>query len=149
MSHDNAIHRQATINGDFADEVLYDAANLTLSLLHFADDSHGARLDLAERGISFVVDTPIWLDVDAVVQASSPDEPTLASGYAMLERQEEAGHVGYRLTLQGGDVVSRLSVILLEAELSALHAAVEAGRERIETADELDNNVQQPENGAV
>ncbi len=147
MLHDDAIHQQAVASGDFADEVLHDAPALTVSLIHFADDSHGVRLDLLERGLSLVLDTPAWLDLDTVVPAVSAEEPSLATGYAIVERQQVGDQVGYRLTIQGGDVVGRVSVILLEAELTALRAGLVASRERVEAADELDHEIQQSTDG--
>lgn len=149
MPHDDAIHGRAAASGDFADEVLFDQASLTVSLIHFADDSHGVRLDLLDRGVSLVLDTPAWLDLDTVVPALSAAEPTLSVGYAIAERQATADQVAYRLTIQGGDVVGRVSVILLEAELDVLRAALEACRERVESADELDHQTQPPGDGVV
>jgi hypothetical protein len=139
VPHDEAIHRQATESGDYADETLFDEPSLTVSLIHFADDSHGVRLDLPERGFSIVLDTPAWLDLDDVASAIGVDEPTLGSGYVVVERQSDDGEVGYRLSVQGGDVVGRVSVILLEAELGVLRAGLRASRERVEAADELDH----------
>ena len=149
MLHDDAIHQQASVSGDFADEVLYDDASLTVSLIHFADDSHSVRLDLLERGVSLMLDTPAWLDLDVVAPAVSAEEPTLSSGYAIVERQADGGEVGYRVTIQGGDVVGRVSVILLESELAALRVALEASRARVESADELDHEIQQPGDGVL
>ena len=145
--HDDAIHQQAVASGDFADELLYDVPGLTVSLIHFGDNSHGVRLELAERGFSMVLDTPAWLDLDTVIPEVSAEEPSLATGYAIVERQAVGEEVGYRLTIQGGDVVGRLSVILLEAELQTLRAGLEASRERVETADELDHEIQMPTDG--
>ncbi len=148
MPHDDAIHLQATAGGDYADEALYDEQGLTVSLIHFADGSHSVRLDLLERGLSFVLDTPAWLDLDTVLPEVSADEPALSSGFAIVERLEE-GEVGYRVTIQGGDVVARVSVILLEPELAALRAALVASREAIEEADEMDHESQAPGDGVI
>lgn len=147
MPHDDAVHQQAALRGDYADEVHFDEEGLTVSLIHFADDSHGVRLDLLDRGIGLVLDTPAWLDLDTVVPAVSVDEPTLSSGYAIVEREEEAGETAYRLTIQGGDVVGRISVVLLEAELGLLRRALAASREWVESADEIDHQREQPNDG--
>lgn len=147
MTHDDGVHQQAGLNGDYADETLFDEPMVTVSLIHFADDSHGVRLDLPERGMSMVLDTPAWLDLDTVVPAVSPEEPSLASGYVIVERQEEAASVGYRLTIQGGDVVGRVSIVMLDDELRALRVGLEASRERVESADELDHARLPPGNG--
>src|SRR5688500_13915143 len=63
MAHDDALHKQAVDRGDYADETLYDRDSITASLIHFADGSHAVRLDLPDRGLSIVVDTPAWLDL--------------------------------------------------------------------------------------
>ena len=148
MSHDDAIHQQALAAGDYADEALFEAPELAVSLIHFADGSHSVRLDLPERGLSLVLDTPAWLDVDTVLPEVSADEPALSSGFAVVERQED-GSVGYRLTIQGGDVVGAASVILLEGELALLRRALEASRAKVEAADELDTDAQLPGDGLV
>lgn len=147
MLHDDAIHRQASASGDYADEILYDEPSLIVSLIHFSDDSHSVRLDLPERGLSLVLDTPAWLDLDTVLPELGAAEPILSSGYVAVERQAEDEAVGYRVTVQGGDVVGRLSVILLEPEMDQLRASLEASRARVEAADELDHEVRQPGNG--
>src|SRR5262249_17908830 len=64
MVHDDALHQQAVERGDYADETLFDHDSLITSLIHFGDGSHGVRLDLPDRGLSLVVDTPAWLDLD-------------------------------------------------------------------------------------
>ena len=148
MSHDDAIHQQAVADGDYADESLFDDPAMAVSLIHFADGSHSVRLDLPERGVSLVLDTPAWLDVDTVVPEISAEEPLLSSGFAVVERQEDDA-VGYRLTIQGGDVVGTASVILLEGELALLRRALEASRPKVEAADELDTDAQMPGDGLV
>jgi hypothetical protein len=144
MAHDDALHEQAVERGDYADETLYDDDALTASLIHFADGSHGVRLDLPDRGLSLVIDTPAWLDLDTVLFEVSADEPTLGSGYTTVERDEEEDEVSYRVTIQGGDVVGRVSVILLEDEVGQLRQAIEAAREAVEAADTLDHEEQIP-----
>jgi len=144
MPHDDELHRQAAERGDYADEILFDEPELTVSLIHFADGSHGVRLDLEERGVSLVVDTPAWTDLDTVLFEVSADEPTLGSGYVTVEREADGGEVGYRVTIQGGDVVGRVSLILLEAEVELLKRAIVAGRDAVETADTLDHEDQIP-----
>ena len=148
MSHDEAIHDQAVRDGDYADETLFEAPEMVASLVHFADGSHSVRLDLRERGLSLVLDTPAWLDVDTVVPEVSAAEPTLSTGFAVVERQED-DVVGYRLTIQGGDVVGAASLLLLEHELALLHRALEASRAKVEAADELDATAQMPGDGVV
>ena len=148
MSHDDAIHERAVADGDYADETLFDGPELAASLIHFADGSHSVRLDLRQRGLSLVLDTPAWLDVDTVVPEVSAAEPTLSTGFAVVERQED-DVVGYRLTIQGGDVVGAASVILLESELTLLRRALEASRAKVEAADELDATTQTPGDGLV
>ncbi len=144
MPHDDDVHRQATESGDYADEVLFDHDSLTVSLLHFADGSHSVRLDLFDRGLSIVLDTPVWLDLDTVLPEVSGEEPTLGSGYVSVERQPADGDIGYRITVQGGDVVGRVSLILLEAEIGLLRTALEASREAVESADTIDHEAQLP-----
>jgi hypothetical protein len=144
MAHDEALHRQGVERGDYADETLYDHEALTVSLIHFADGSHGVRLDLAERGVSMIVDTPAWLDLDTVLFEVTEAEPTLGSGYVTVERDAEAGETGFRVTIQGGDVVGRVSLILLEDEVEQLRLALEASREIVEAADTLDHEQQIP-----
>lgn len=139
MPHDDAVHQQARVSGDYADETLFDDPSLLVSLIHFADDSHGVRLDLLERGVSLVLDTPAWLDLDTVVPAVDADEPLLSSGYVIMERLGGDGAVGYRLTVQGGDVVGRVSIVLLEDEVVLLRAGLAASQEGVESADELDH----------
>lgn len=144
MSHDEALHRRAVEGGDYADEILYDEPTLTASLIHFGDGSHGVRLDLSERGLSFVTDTPAWLDLDMVLSEVSEAEPVLGSGYATVEREAEGDDIGYRITIQGGDVVGRISIILVEDEVVVLRAALDAARESVEAADTLDHEEQIP-----
>ena len=144
MAHDDTLHQQAVERGDYADETLFEDDAVTASLIHFADNSHGVRLDLPDRGLSLVIDTPAWLDLDTVLFEVSPDEPTLGSGYATVERDEEEGETSFRLTIQGGDVVGRISIILLEEEISQLRQALEASRETVEAADTLDHEDQIP-----
>jgi hypothetical protein len=144
MPHDDELHQQAVERGDYADETLYDHDALTASLIHFADGSHAVRLDLPDRGLSVVVDTPAWLDLDMVLAEVSADEPTLGSGFVTVEREDEAGESSYRVTIQGGDVVGRLSVILLEEEVSQLRQALEASRDVVEAADTFDHEEQIP-----
>lgn len=144
MAHDDALHQQAVERGDYADETLFDDDALSASLVHFADGSHSVRLDLAERGFSMMIDTPAWLDLDTVLFEISEDEPTLGSGYATVEREDEDGEIGYRVTIQGGDVVGRVSLILLDEEIARLRAALEAGREIVEAADTFDHEEQIP-----
>ncbi len=146
MPHDDIVHAQALESGDYADEILFDHEALTVSLIHFADGSHSVRLDLPERGVSLVLDTPAWLDVDTVVPEISAEEPLLSSGFAVVERQEDDA-VGYRLTIQGGDVVGRISMILLEEEVAQLRRALEASREAVEAADTLDHDIHEPRPG--
>jgi len=144
MAHDDALHKQAEERGDYADETLYDQDSLSASLIHFADGSHAVRLDLPDRGLSLVVDTPAWLDLDTVLLEVSADEPTLGSGFVTVEREDEEGEASFRLTIQGGDVVGRISVILLEEEVEQLRLALEASRESVEAADTLDHEEQIP-----
>jgi hypothetical protein len=144
MAHDDALHKQAVERGDYADETLYDHDSITTSLIHFADGSHGVRLDLPDRGLSLVIDTPAWLDLDTVLLEVSEAEPTLGSGYATVERDEEDGEASYRITIQGGDVVGRVSLIALEDEVAQLRQALEASREVVEAADSLDHEDQIP-----
>ena len=147
VRHDDLIHQQARLSGDFADEELYEDATVGVSLIHFADDSHGVRLDLHERGLTLVLDTPAWLDLDTVLTEVSEDEPVLSMGYAVIERLQHDDEVGYRLSVQGGDVVGTVSVILLEPELASLSSALEASREAVEAADEVDHVRQRPGDG--
>jgi hypothetical protein len=144
MAHDEVLHKQAVEQGDYADEVLFDQDSMTASLIHFADGSHAVRLDLTERGLSMVVDTPAWLDLDTVLFEVSEAEPTLGSGFVTVEREDEAGDTGFRITIQGGDVVGRVSMILLEDEVEQLRLALEASREVVEAADTLDHEDQIP-----
>lgn len=146
MTHDDALHQQAVDRGDYADETLFEHEALTASLIHFGDNSHGVRLDLPDRGISLVIDTPAWLDLDTVLSEVSADEPTLGSGFATVERDtdEDDGEVSYRVTIQGGDVVGRISLILLEEEVGELKQALNACREAVEAADTLDHEDQIP-----
>ena len=144
MPHDDELHKQAVERGDYADETLYDHDALTASLIHFADGSHAVRLDLPDRGLSMIVDTPAWLDLDMVLSEVSADEPTLGSGFVTVEREDEAGESSHRVTIQGGDVVGRVSVILLEDEVAQLRQALEASREVVEAADTLDHEDQIP-----
>jgi hypothetical protein len=144
MPHDDALHRQAAERGDYADEILFDEPELTVSLIHFADGSHGVRLDLLERGFSLVVDTPAWTDLDTVLFEVSAAEPTLGSGYVTVEHEAEDDDVGYRVTIQGGDVVGRVSLILLDEEVALLKQAIIAGRDAVEAADTLDHEDQIP-----
>ena len=144
MPHDDTVHAQALESGDYADEILFDEESLTVSLIHFADGSHSVRLDLVERGLSLVVDTPPWLDLDTVLPEVSESEPTLGSGYVTVERQPADDDIGYRITIQGGDVVGRVSVILLEGEVQLLRQALDASREAVESADTIDHEFQIP-----
>jgi len=144
MPHDDALHRQAVERGDYADETLFDEPELLMSLIHFADGSHALRLDLPERGLSMVVDTPAWTDLDTVLFEVSATEPTLGSGFVTVELEQEDGEVGYRVTIQGGDVVGRVSLIMLESEVELLKRAIAAGRDAVETADTLDHEAQIP-----
>jgi hypothetical protein len=146
MAHDDALHQQAVERGDYADETLFEDDALAASLIHFGDNSHGVRLDLPNRGISLVIDTPAWLDLDTVLFEVNADEPILGSGFATVERDadENDGEVSYRLTIQGGDVVGRISLILLEDEIGELKQALEASREAVEAADTLDHEEQIP-----
>ena len=144
MAHDDTLHNQAVERGDYADETLFEDDAVTASLIHFADNSHGVRLDLPDRGLSLVIDTPAWLDLDTVLFEVTPDEPTLGSGYATVERDEEEGEASFRVTIQGGDVVGRISLILLEEEVVQLRSALEASREAVEAADTLDHEDQIP-----
>jgi hypothetical protein len=144
MAHDDALHKQAVQQGDYADETLYEDNSITASLIHFADGSHAVRLDLPDRGLSLVIDTPAWLDLDTVLFEVSEEEPTLGSGFVTVEREAEAGDTGFRVTIQGGDVVGRVSVILLEEEIEQLRLALEASREVVEAADTLDHEEQIP-----
>ena len=144
MPHDDTVHAQAVESGDYADEILFDDDALTVSLIHFADGSHSVRLDLFERGLSLVMDTPAWLDLDTVLPEVSDAEPTIGSGYVTVERQPADGDVGYRVTIQGGDVVGRVSVILLESEARLLRQALDQSREAVESADTIDHEAQIP-----
>jgi len=144
MAHDDALHQQAAARGDYADETLYDDDAMTASLVHFADGSHAVRLDLTERGISMMIDTPAWLDLDTVLFEVSEAEPTLGSGYVTVEREDDDGETGYRLTIQGGDVVGRVSLILLEDEVERLRQTLQASREVVEAADTFDHEEQIP-----
>jgi hypothetical protein len=146
MAHDDALHQQAVERGDYADETLYEDDAVAASLIHFADGSHSVRLDLSDRGLSLVVDTPAWLDLDTVLFEVSADEPTLGSGFATVERDvdEDDGEVSYRVTIQGGDVVGRISLILLDEEVQQLKRALESSREAVEAADTLDHEDQIP-----
>jgi hypothetical protein len=146
MPHDDTLHKQAVDGGDYADETLFEHDALTASLIHFGDGSHGVRLDLPDRGLSLVIDTPAWLDLDTVLFEVTEAEPTLGSGYATVERDmdEDDGEVSYRVTIQGGDVVGRISIILLEEEVVQLKHALEASRETVEAADTLDHEEQIP-----
>ncbi|MCC6176543.1 MAG: hypothetical protein IT305_14645 [Chloroflexi bacterium] len=144
MAHDRAVHQQAIESGDYADETLFDSQDVTASLIHFADGSHSIRLDLTDRGMSLVLDTPAWLDLDTVLGEVSETEPTLGSGYVTVEREASAGEVGYRVTVQGGDVVGRVSVILLQPEVDQLRLALDAVRDAAEAADTLDHEAQIP-----
>ena len=146
MAHDDDLHQQAVERGDYADETLFEDDAVAASLIHFGDGSHGVRLDLPDRGISLVVDTPAWLDLDTVLFEVSADEPTLGSGFATVERDhdEDDGEISYRVTIQGGDVVGRISLILLEEEVAQLRQALEASRDAVEAADTLDHEDQIP-----
>ena len=80
MAHDDALHKQAVERGDYADETLYDHDSLTASLIHFADGSHAVRLDLPDRGLSLVIDTPAWLDLDTVLfEVTQTNRPSAAA----------------------------------------------------------------------
>jgi hypothetical protein len=144
MPHNDELHQQAVERGDYTDEILFDEDQLTASLIHFADGSHGVRLDLLERGFSLIVDTPAWTDLDMVLFEISADEPTLGSGYVTVEREADDGAVGFRITIQGGDVVGRVSLILFDDEAELLKRAVLACRDAVETADTLDHEDQIP-----
>ena len=146
MPHDDTLHQHAVERGDYADETLFEDEAVTASLIHFGDGSHGVRLDLPNRGISLVIDTPAWLDLDTVLFEVSADEPTLGSGFATVERDvdEDDGDVSYRVTIQGGDVVGRISLILLDEEVGELKQALDASREAVEAADTLDHEEQIP-----
>jgi hypothetical protein len=144
MPHDDTLHQQAVERGDYADETLFEDDALTASLIHFGDGSHGVRLDLPDRGLSLVIDTPAWLDLDTVLFEVGPDEPTLGSGFATVERDEEDGETSFRVTIQGGDVVGRISVILLGDEVDRLRQALEASRDAVEAADTFDHEEQIP-----
>ena len=144
MAHDDALHQQAVERGDYADEILFEDDAVAASLIHFGDGSHGVRLDLPDRGLSLVVDTPAWLDLDTVLFEVSADEPTLGTGFATVERDEEGGEVSFRVTIQGGDVVGRISLILLDEEVQQLKRALESSREAVEAADTLDHEEQIP-----
>jgi hypothetical protein len=144
MPHDADVHREAVERGDYADEILFDHEVLTVALLHFADGTHSVRLDLFERGLSLVLDTPPWLDLDTVLPEVSEAEPTLGSGYVSIEREPTDDDVAYRLTIQGGDLVGRVSVILLQPEVDLLKQALEASREAVESADTIDHEEQIP-----
>ena len=144
MAHDDALHKQAVERGDYADETLYEQDSLIASLIHFGDGSHGVRLDLPDRGISMVLDTPAWLDLDTVLHEISEAEPVLGNGYVTVEREDEDGEVGYRVTIQGGDVLARVSVILLDEEVDELRLALSTSRDLVESADTLDHEEQIP-----
>jgi hypothetical protein len=144
VAHDDTLHAQAVERGDYADETLYDHDSITTSLIHFADGSHAVRLDLPDRGLAMVIDTPAWLDLDTVLAEVTETEPTLGSGFVTVEREDEAGESSYRVTIQGGDVVGRLSVILLEDEVNHLRQALESSRDLVEAADTLDHEEQIP-----
>jgi hypothetical protein len=144
MPHDEELHQQAVESGDYADEILFDEPEITVSLIHFADGSHAVRLDLAERGVSLVLDTPAWMDLDTVLFEICPAEPTLGIGYVTVELDADDDAVGYRVTIQGGDVVGRVSLILVGDEVECLKRALEAGREAVESADTLDHEDQIP-----
>jgi hypothetical protein len=144
MTHDESLHQQAVERGDYADEILFEDDAVTASLIHFGDGSHGVRLDLPDRGLSLVIDTPAWLDLDTVLFEVTPEEPTLGSGFATVERDEEDGEASFRLTIQGGDVVGRISVILLDEEVTRLRQALEASRDAVEAADTFDHEEQIP-----
>ena len=146
MAHDDALHQRAVERGDYADEALFENDAISASLIHFGDSSHGVRLDLADRGLSLVVDTPAWLDLDTVLFEVSAEEPTLGSGYATVERDQDEndGEVSYRVTIQGGDVVGRISLILLDEEVQQFKQALESSREAVEAADTLDHEEQIP-----
>lgn len=147
MAHNDAVHATAQQSGDFATESLFDDGSLSVSLLHFADDTHGVRLELVDRGVSMVMDTPAWLDLDTVLPEVSEIEPTLSVGYAIVERESADGETVYRLTVQGGDVVGRVSLIVVEREVAALRDALEASRAAVESADGLDHQSQPFGNG--
>jgi hypothetical protein len=144
LAHDDALHQQAIETGDYADQILYDHDSMTASLIHFGDGSHAVRLDLPDRGMSMVIDTPAWLDLDTVLFEVSDAEPTLGSGFVTVERDEEDGEPSFRVTIQGGDVVGRVSVILLEDEVDRLREALNASRESVEAADTFDHEEQIP-----
>jgi hypothetical protein len=144
LPHDEALHQQAVERGDYADETFFDQESLTASLIHFADGSHAVRLDLPERGFSLVIDTPAWLDLDLVLFEVTEAEPTLGSGFVTVEREDDGSDIGYRVTIQGGDVVGRVSMILLQEEVDQLRLALEASREVVESADTLDHEDQIP-----
>lgn len=145
MAHDDDLHKQAVERGDYADETLYDQDSLTASLIHFADGSHGVRLDLPDRGFSMVLDTPAWLDLDTVLSEVSEAEPVLGSGYVTVERErDDDDEIGFRVTVQGGDVVARVSLILLEDEIEELRLALQTSRDLVEAADTLDHEEQIP-----
>jgi hypothetical protein len=147
VPHDDAIHAAAHETGDFSVERLFEGALLSVSLLHFADDTHGVRLDFLERGLSLVLDTPAWLDLDTVLPEVMVAEPTLSSGYVIVEREEAGREAAYRVTVQGGDVVGRVSVIMVQSEIEVLRAALQVSREQVESADELDHQSQPFGNG--
>lgn len=144
MPHNDELHQQAVTGGDYADEILFDEEQVLASLIHFADGSHGVRLDLLERGFSLVVDTPAWTDLDTVLFEVSADEPTLGSGYVTVEREADGDEIGFRITIQGGDVVGRVSIILFDDEVDLLKRAILAARDAVETADTLDHEDQIP-----
>lgn len=144
MPHNDELHAQAVERGDYADETLFDEPTMALALIHFADGSHGVRWDLAERGFSVVVDTPAWMDLDVVMFEVSPSEPVLGTGYVTVEVDTEDDAVGYRVTIQGGDVVGRVSLILVDDEVDCLKRALEASRETVEAADTADHEEQIP-----
>jgi hypothetical protein len=144
LAHDDALHKQAVETGDYADQVLYDHDAIAASLIHFGDGSHAVRLDLPDRGMSMVIDTPAWLDLDTVLFEISGEEPTLGSGFVTVERDEEEGESSFRVTIQGGDVVGRMSIIMLEDEVDRLREALNASRESVEAADTFDHEEQIP-----
>ncbi|MFN8522449.1 MAG: hypothetical protein U0821_05010 [Chloroflexota bacterium] len=137
--HNATLHTQAVSSGAFTDEALFDVASMCVSLIHFADESHGVRLELHDRGVTFVIDTPAWLDLETVVATVSAEEPVLGVGYAIVERESVADEAVYRVTVQGGDVVGQASVVFLDSELKTLRAALESTRAAVEAADAADH----------
>src|SRR3954452_25225549 len=132
MPHNDELHRQAAERGDYADEILFDEEQVLASLIHFADGSHGVRLDLMDRGLSMVIDTPAWTDLDAVLFEVSAAEPTLGSGYVTVETANEDGEARYRVTIQGGDVVGRVRIVMFDDEVELLKRAILACRDAVE-----------------